>query len=216
MATPRSAATGIAAPVTADASVAANDFAVLVRDRAAFLRLYTVPAGKLFSGLLTSLAANVSLPNGGAALSLLDANSSVVSAVSYNDRGDWPTVADGGGPSLELRCPTANERSPSNWIASPVALNPDPHQETTGTPGLPNTFVACPAKTPSLPDVYITEIFYHPVGGEGLREETEFFELFNAGPTPVNLGNWRAIGDSRPTRGGTEAGTVQPGRGVGT
>jgi hypothetical protein len=179
----------------ANVSVAANDFAVLVRERGAFLRLYSVPSAKVLSGLLFSLPSNTTLPNGGAVLTLLSGEGTIVSTVEYNDRGEWPTVADGGGPSLELRCPTANERLASNWMASPVALNSDAHQETTGTPGLPNTFVTCPAKTPIKPAVFITEIFYHPVGGEGFREATEFFEIHNAGPTPVNIGNWRAVGD---------------------
>jgi hypothetical protein len=103
---------------------------------------------------------NVTLPNGGAELELVTASGIIVSSVEYNDVGRWPTIADGGGPSLELRCPTADTRDPDNWIASPVAKNSDCYQETTGTPGLVNTLVICPPRKFVKPDVHFTEIFY--------------------------------------------------------
>jgi hypothetical protein len=177
------------------ASIGPLDYAVLVRDKTTWLQLYTVPAAKLHGGLLFSALDNVTLPNGGAELELVTASGIIVSSVEYNDVGRWPTIADGGGPSLELRCPTADTRDPDNWIASPVAKNSDCYQETTGTPGLVNTLVICPPRKFVKPDVHFTEIFYHPLGGQGFRDATEFFEIWNAGPVPVNIGNWRFVSE---------------------
>jgi hypothetical protein len=171
------------------------DYAVLVRNKSTWLQLYTVPAAKVHEGLLFSLADNVTLPNGGAELVLLTQAGIVASSVRYNDVGQWPTVADGAGPSLELRCPSADTREPDNWIASPVAKNSDCYQETTGTPGLVNTVVVCPPRAFVKPAVHFTEIFYHPVGGQGFRDATEFFEIYNAGPIAVNIGNWRFVSE---------------------
>jgi hypothetical protein len=177
----------------ANSSVGPLDYGVVVRDKNTWLQLYTVPPAKVFGGLVFSLPNNVTLPNGGAFLELVTGTGTVVSSVEYNDVGRWPTIADGGGPSLELRCPFGDTRDPDNWIASPVAKNSDCYQETTGTPGLANTVVVCPARKFIKPEVYITEIFYNPVGGQGFRDATEFFEIWNAGPVPVNIGNWRFV-----------------------
>jgi hypothetical protein len=42
-------------------------------------------------------------------------------------------------------------------------VNVDPHVETSGTPARANTYVACPVVKPDLPNVYFTEIMYHPL-----------------------------------------------------
>jgi hypothetical protein len=177
----------------AGASIGPLDYAVLVRDKNTWLQLYTVPPAKVFGGLLFSALNNVTLPNGGAAVELITGSNVIASSVEYNDVGQWPTIADGGGPSLELRCPFADTRDPDHWIASPVAKNTDCYQETTGTPGLVNTVVVCPPRSFEKPAVHFTEIFYNPVGGQGFRDATEFFEIYNAGPIPVNIGNWQFV-----------------------
>ena len=44
----------------------------------------------------------------------------VVDEVRYNDRVPWPLGADGDGPSLQRRLPTAYGNEPTNWFASGI------------------------------------------------------------------------------------------------
>jgi hypothetical protein len=41
-----------------------------------------------------------------------------VDFVRYNDRGGWPSAADGGGPSLQRMDDTAYGNDPANWVAA--------------------------------------------------------------------------------------------------
>ena len=56
----------------------------------------------------------------------------VTDEVRYNDRLPWPPGADGDGPSLQRRAPTAYGNEPTNWFASGI------------TPGAANVFNAAP------------------------------------------------------------------------
>ena len=58
------------------------------------------------------------LPNGSGLLILEDAAGNVADEVRYHDGGDWPTKADGGGSSLELRDPMADNAPAIAWAAS--------------------------------------------------------------------------------------------------
>lgn len=58
------------------------------------------------------------LSRGGETLLLVDANSNPVDRVRYYDGGSWPGLADGGGSSLELRDPNADNSKPGAWAAS--------------------------------------------------------------------------------------------------
>jgi hypothetical protein len=129
----------------ANSSVGPLDYGVVVRDKNTWLQLYTVPPAKVFGGLVFSLPNNVTLPNGGAFLELVTGTGTVVSSVEYNDVGRWPTIADGGGPSLELRCPTATRAIRTIGLPRLLPRTPIAIKETTGTPGLVNTVVVCPA-----------------------------------------------------------------------
>ncbi len=55
-----------------------------------------------------------------------------VDEVRYNDKLPWPPGADGDGPSLQRRTPTAYGNEPTNWFASGI------------TPGAPNVFNQSP------------------------------------------------------------------------
>jgi len=57
----------------------------------------------------------------------------VVDEVRYNDKLPWPAGADGDGPSLQRRTPTAYGNEPTNWFASGI------------TPGAGNVFNQAPA-----------------------------------------------------------------------
>ena len=58
------------------------------------------------------------LPNGSGHLLLENAAGNVADEVRYHDNGDWPTEADGGGSSLELRDPNADNAHAIAWAAS--------------------------------------------------------------------------------------------------
>lgn len=59
-----------------------------------------------------------SLRGKGEIIRLRDANDNVADEVHYHDRGRWPEWADGGGSSLELIDPNADNSRPESWAAS--------------------------------------------------------------------------------------------------
>ncbi len=52
---------------------------------------------------------------------MVDATGNVADEVEYVDGGNWPEVADGGGSSLELLHPEADNAKPGSWAASDEA-----------------------------------------------------------------------------------------------
>ena len=58
------------------------------------------------------------LDNGGDRILLLDARGNPADALRYFDGGCWPDAADGGGASLELRDPWADNAAAEPWAAS--------------------------------------------------------------------------------------------------
>jgi len=93
---------------------------------------YCFPAGStVAAGALVVLRPGQysgSLSNSGELIQLLDAGGEVIDSVDYDDRGQWPAVADGDGPSLERRDPSEPGTDPGNWVAgtapSPGVANP--------------------------------------------------------------------------------------------
>lgn len=61
------------------------------------------------------------LADAGENLVLRDACGNPVDSVHYYDSGAWPSFADGGGSSLELRDPRADNAAPEAWAASDEA-----------------------------------------------------------------------------------------------
>jgi hypothetical protein len=59
-----------------------------------------------------------SLNNRGERIALEDASSNLAAEVTYADGGKWPSLADGGGSSLELRDAAADNAHPASWAAS--------------------------------------------------------------------------------------------------
>ena len=55
-------------------------------------------------------------------IALSDTNKNPVNEVRYYDGGRWPKYADGGGSSLELRNPFADNAQPEAWAASDESL----------------------------------------------------------------------------------------------
>ncbi|MBN1418750.1 MAG: lamin tail domain-containing protein [Planctomycetes bacterium] len=58
------------------------------------------------------------LDNQGERIEISDARGNVADEVHYYDRGRWPSYADGGGSSLELRDPRADNTIAEAWAAS--------------------------------------------------------------------------------------------------
>ena len=70
------------------------------------------------------------LSNSGKAIELLDSTGAIVDFVTYDDYSPWPTLPDGGGPSLELVDATKDNNVASNWRG---------HGKNGGTPGVANS-----------------------------------------------------------------------------
>ena len=73
---------------------------------------------RLALGVSTDQWNSGALRNGGELIELADANGNFVDSVNYSDRGDWPTQADGSGPSLVLCDFDADNSDPANWAAA--------------------------------------------------------------------------------------------------
>lgn len=102
------------------ASLASGEAVVVVADATAFVARYgdnPLVAGE-YSG---------SLSNGGEDLALVDASNQPIQSFAYSDDPPWPTIPDGGGPSLEIVSTSGDYDSASNWRSSSAAQ---------GTPGV--------------------------------------------------------------------------------
>ena len=80
---------------------------------------------------VTKLIGNLGfgLGGGGDMIRLYDSSESLVDIVSYDDDDPWPILADGSGPTLELKNPNLDNETSENWSAS----------ENYGTPGEANS-----------------------------------------------------------------------------
>lgn len=98
---------------------------VFVKSDTAFRATYGPPnrfVGGQYTGDLSNTGETLQLKQG----------TRVVDEVTYSPNAPWPTAANGGGPSLELVSPTADNSLPGNWTANALIK---------GTPGATNTVV---------------------------------------------------------------------------
>ncbi|MFO0748471.1 MAG: lamin tail domain-containing protein [Myxococcota bacterium] len=101
---------GVEASFAAGTVIAPQGYLVVAQDAVAFAADHPgVPVAAELSG---------GLGNGGERIALIDACGRVVDAVRYSDGGRWPEWPDGGGSSLELRSPWADDAVPEAWAAS--------------------------------------------------------------------------------------------------
>ncbi len=91
--------------------------ALIVKNKNAFIARYgtNLPVAGEYAG---------SLSNSGELIRMIDASGATIQEFSYSDAGSWPTVADGGGSSLEIVDPNGNPNEPSNWRAGIVGGTP--------------------------------------------------------------------------------------------
>lgn len=101
---------GIAFDFPPGTMLASNAYLVVARNVAAFQAQYPgVPVLGNYSG---------KLGNSGDIVILIDADGNPVNTVRYYDGKPWPQYADGGGSSLELIDPYADNSKPEAWAAS--------------------------------------------------------------------------------------------------
>ncbi len=91
-----------------------DDYLVVSRDREALLALHP-SLGNVFGNWEGRLS------NRAERIVLLDAHGNTADEVAYADGKPWPDYADGGGSSLELRDPWADNSRPEAWAASDAA-----------------------------------------------------------------------------------------------
>jgi hypothetical protein len=130
----------------------------------------------------------------GETLSLSDANENIVNSVRYADGGLWSEWADGGGSSLELKNPDADNSKPGAWDAS---------DESTKTPWQTVTYSGTAALDPSNEDTTWNEFIFGMLDvGEVLVDDVSVknvtkgnIELIQNGSFSSNSNFWRIVGN---------------------
>jgi hypothetical protein len=92
--------------------IAAGDYLVVAKDATALVGIFPGMAERIVGNFRSRLG------NAGDFFRLEDALENPVDEVRYFDGGSWPDLADGGGSSLELRDPEADNTNPQAWAAS--------------------------------------------------------------------------------------------------
>ncbi len=150
-------------------NLAAGERVLVVRDQNAFVARY--PNALPIAG---AYGAGSALPNGGGLVTLTSAGGATIQQFAYDDSGNWPSLADGEGHTLQVVAMEADYNDPMNWLPSRNAAG-DPGAD--GTPAL------------SHAGIRITEINYHPVAEQG----AEFVEIQNTSNAPIDLTGFRFV-----------------------
>ncbi|RZJ65438.1 MAG: T9SS type A sorting domain-containing protein [Flavobacterium sp.] len=90
-------------------SLASHTTVLLATDKTSADAFYGVSFLDMPQGISNALG------NGGELLQILNTQDAVISQMTYDDGGLWPTSADGNGPSIELLDANGNLSSGSNW-----------------------------------------------------------------------------------------------------
>ena len=155
-------------------SIGADEYLVISPDAARLQSVYGVTSGGVYDG---------GLKNGGEELQLIDAAGTVIHQFEYDDGGEWATLPDGEGPSLELIAPDARS-SAWGWAASSAgAGHTAGGPNSTSVAGQPPSITGVLASTPA------------PVDGEAI---TIAANIANATAPPrlnwrTNLGTYSTI-----------------------
>jgi hypothetical protein len=143
--------------------------------------LNTNTFGLRYPGVLVAGWYGGALDNGGETITVLDGAGRTVLSVSYNDKGGWPTSADGGGYSLEVVDVNGDPDDGANWRASSAQ---------NGTPGQPNS--ALPAASVVLNEVLADNV--SAVNHDGTFPD--YVELYNGTGSAIDLTSWSLSDDS--------------------
>ena len=136
------------------------------------------------------------LSGGGELLSLLDSVGNPADEVEYDDEGRWPSYPDGGGHSLELCDPDADNSKPEMWSASVESQNAN--WNTYSYRGVAQTQPGT-----SYPAVWNELVMGLLSDGEMLIDDLSVIEnpdgvrkeLLQNGSFDEDLGHWRIIGN---------------------
>jgi len=93
-------------------TLAPGEYLVVARDAVALREKYPAISGRIVGNFSGTLA------NTDDRIALIDENGNPADEVHYYERGPWPEYADGGGSSLELRDPDADNSRAEAWAAS--------------------------------------------------------------------------------------------------
>ena len=97
-----------------DATIDPGDYLIIAKDRRALANKFPdIDIAGSFSGSLSNQRDRVIL---------VDQNGNPVDVVEYFERGEWPEYADGGGSSIELTDPFADNSKGGAWAASDEGL----------------------------------------------------------------------------------------------
>lgn len=184
-------ASGISFDFPAGTAIAPGGFLVVARNPAA---VQAAPGTTVLGPWSGRLA------RGGEMLRLLDADGNPADEVRYSDGGRWPEVADGGGSTLELRDPRADNALPEAWAASNEAAR-------RGWQTI--NYRATAAASPVGPDGQWREFVFGLLGaGEVLLDDLEVIEdpdgarvpMIANGDFAAGLAGWRFLGNHRHAR----------------
>jgi CotH protein/lamin tail-like protein/chitobiase/beta-hexosaminidase-like protein/parallel beta helix pectate lyase-like protein/type IX secretion system substrate protein len=146
-------------------SIKSNEFIILAKDN----KLYDNLDVQVFSW------GDQSLPNTWANVTVLNNLGKEIDFVSYSNKFDWPTVADGGGNSLELRNPSEENLVTKHWKAS---------SSSGGSPGKANKLVLSN-------NLFINE--FQADNKNTIKDEygeyDDWIEIFNASDNTIDLGH---------------------------
>jgi hypothetical protein len=149
-------------------SLAAGDYIVIVKNRAAFASRYDHGEINIATGAYVGY-----LSNAGERVKLEDATSSTILDFDYRD--GWYDVADGIGFSLTVKDPANTD--PDQWGGKSTWR---PSAATGGSPGIGDT-----GQIPELGDVVINELLAH-----SHAEAFDWIELHNTTDHTINIGGW--------------------------
>jgi hypothetical protein len=97
--------------IPANTILAANQFLVLCKDSQDFSELF--PDVDNYIGDF-----NFGLSGSGELIRIFNSENDLIDSVQYDDSGEWPNEADGGGATLELKDPMSDNSLAENWGAS--------------------------------------------------------------------------------------------------
>lgn len=197
-------------PPASPAAVPPQGFVLVAKNRTLLAALYGAgwyAEARVYGGYTGALS------NEGERVALVDELGVEVDWFEYTDSYPWPGLADGLGSSLERLCLTGAEgvaaRHAGNWIASPAPESVDYRLELSGSPLKASSWAQCPPlpfSTAASVGVHVSELHYHAVGENLMREQFEFVELWNRGLYEYDLSHHRLHGRSLRYR--FPAGTV--------
>jgi hypothetical protein len=172
----------------AGATIPAGGYLVVAKDVSYMQALYPNIA---IAGPFTN-----KLSGTGGSIALKDANNNPVNEVRYYDGGAWPEAANGGGSSLELRDPWADNSKPEAWAAS---------DEGSKAPWVWYTNRAVAVASPQPATVYNELILGLLDAGECLIDDLRLVEsptnapisLLQNGTFSSGLAAWRILGDQK-------------------